>query len=293
MKQFLRKPSGMVLGAIVLAVVIAGIAASLYRITNNQGGQTAQAAKPADTPLQMLVTRLGTALRARYTYLHSTSPKPQTAVGYQMSGYTFQVVLSVATASIAYTDASTANEQASFQNLSKSVSLINERLLEGGFKELPASSQQGTLTTTYFYSRTDAVCQVSIYTQLEITCVPSSQLKDAADAAKPLVSAYLSVVPNDGESVVAAPTIRPSQTSGFTIATLPIYNDSGETAANFYRLTGADWQLVSLGWYNDPYENGTVMPNCEDFESNVEIRQAFVDQSCYDSESQTMRTILD
>jgi hypothetical protein len=206
-----------------------------------------------------------------------------------MPGQSFEIVLPVTASSVEYSDTSTTSERTAYDAMNRTLPRIKSYLLHQGFTSL--NQRSGLLSAVYFYHRSDALCQITVYTNLAVTCAPLAQLSTIVAQARPLVDVYTRAAPNAGTDVIAAPAVRVSKTAGYTIATMAVYNNRGETNVNFYTTGSKAWQVVNLGWYNDPHENGDVMPNCADFESVVSVRQAFAGQACYDSMTRTVREI--
>lgn len=293
-KRRFQVPSKFLLGTCAVVVVIAVIATAAYRVTNTAKTTQSEASTSVSSVLsaQSIVSRLGSSLSAEYSYLHSIPPVAQTTVGYQVPGSSFQVVLPVAASSVAFTDTGTNNEQTTYNNFDKAATTINSYLVRHGFATLPAQDQaDGLLSSVYFYKRSDAVCQVSVYTDLSLACSPIAELTSIASQAQPLVPVYEDAAPDSGTALVTAPDIRASETAGYTIATLSIYNNHGETSANFYKQGSGAWHIVELDWYNDPHEDADIIPNCAYFDSFTPVREAFTGQACYDSATRAMRVV--
>ena len=244
-------------------------------------------------PISSIVSSLTSLLEKKFSYLSAATTPNQITVGYQPPDYNFQVILPNSTNTITWTDDKTSNESTAYSNLSSILPSINNYLSEQGFTRGSSNPQDITfLSATYFYSRSNAVCQVNIYTLLDITCTPIKQLDEVAEQSAPLVNIYAEANSDNGTNAITSPIIEPSKVSGYTTAILPIFNSSGETDVYFYKQGNDNWQMVNLNWYNDPHEDGQPMPNCADFESVPAISQAFYGVPCYDSASKTETTII-
>jgi hypothetical protein len=285
-------PSKRLLGLCAVIIVIAAVGVAAYEVTNRPTPKPRAISLSTQTSIQSIVSSLRSSLLAEYTYLYGGASDAQMSIGYQLPGDTFQVLLPAMSPSLSFNDTDGGDEQTTYSDLSRVAGAINSDLIRHGFVSVPGQDQtSGLLSSTYFYKRSNAVCRVLVYTQLDLTCAPMARLKTAAAQAKPLVALYVQAAPDSGTALIAMPNIRPSETSGYELATLSIYNNHGETSANFYKQGTGTWQMVPLGWYNDPHEDANITPNCADFESSAQIGAAFAGQTCYDSAANTMSTI--
>jgi hypothetical protein len=227
---------------------------------------------------------------AHFTDLTAIAPSAQTT-GYQQPSDNFEVLLPPANG-IAFTDSQNAGEANAYAYLASTRTDIMQTLAREDFASAPiaSSGSDATLASTNLYQSSTTVCQISLDTALTILCSPLAVLNASANAAKPLVTIYEQAAPNLGTLAVAAPTITPSKTPGFTTANVDVFNGSGETDVYFYKQAG-DWQMIHLDWYNDPHENGDVIPNCQDFESLPAARQAFLGTTCYNSSIKVITVI--
>jgi hypothetical protein len=248
-----------------------------------------QTEHPASVPAVMAAVR--SSLLANFTYLHSTTSSSQTT-GYQLTGYHFRVILPL-TNNLTFLDQQDTSEQATYNQLAATLPAVTKVLSQQGFPKAGMSrSSTGLLSAVYFYRRSNAVCQLTIYTNLAITCSPISQLQTIAVQANSLVAEYQAAAPGLGVASVTAPTFQASETATFSIASMDVFNTAGETKVLFYKQDSGTWQMVHLNWYNDPHEDGDIIPNCEDFESVPAVQQAFRDQPCYNATLRTETTIL-
>lgn len=198
---------------------------------------------------------------------------------------------STTTNALSFNDTRTTDETTTYDDLSGAFSRWQTVFAQAGLQEDTKASTTSFLNASYFYENSAEVCNVTVYTLLDVTCDARASLDIIAQQAAPLDALYDQAAPGLGQDTVAAPSIRASQTQGYTIATMDIYNSGGTTAANFYEKAGGSWALVHLNWYNDPHEDGDIIPNCGYFESNSEVGSAFSGTACYDSATGRMSTI--
>jgi hypothetical protein len=244
--------------------------------------------------LTSLIKGLGVELQVAFPDLElEATPAQVNPVGYQLAGYPFKVLLPVSGDSLTYTNRNgTDSETAQFTMLTKALPTVDTYLKNNNFSpQARTPSSDDFLSTVYFYKDQTDICQVTVYTELDVVCAPLSQLKQIAQQAQPLVQAYTAASPITSETIVATPTIRASQTAGYTIATLAVYSSVGQTNVNYYKQANSGWQLVNLSWYNDPNQDADIEPNCEAFESLSAVRLAFAGVACYDS-SLRLKTII-
>jgi hypothetical protein len=292
MHRRLHLSSLRILGVCAAVILIAVIAIAADKVSTPHVTPTESVMDSTKISIAAVVSALGSKLPSDYSFLRAETPAAQTTVGFRLPGDSFQVVLPVSSPSIAYGDSRTDNEQTTYNDFNKVAISINNYLGNHDFMLVTSEDQtSGLLSAIYFYKRPDAICQVAIYANLSLTCSPLSQLTAMATQAQPLVAVYSVAAPSSGTPGIAAPNIRASKTPGYTIATLSIYNDHGETSANFYKQGSGAWHIVNLGWYNDPHEDADIIPNCADFESYTPVREAFAGQTCYDSAARVTRAI--
>ncbi|HEV2403500.1 MAG TPA: hypothetical protein VGS08_04835 [Candidatus Saccharimonadales bacterium] len=275
---------GLVSIALITVLAIAAYTVSTP-LKNHPQKPSAPVANTTES-LAVLITSLRTILQAHFSYLGESGMATQNVPGYSLPGYDFQVIVpSLPNSSMSLHDQRSGSEQATYDELMATLPAISNYLQQHGYQQQTPTTQPGDnlLSVTYFYRSTSNLCQISIYTQLDIACVPISQLASIATQDQTLVHAYAAETPDLGINAINAAIVSTNQTSGFLTAILPIYNNAGETKAYLYKQGASNWQLVNLNWYNDPHENGNIMPNCEDFESLSATRQAFLGVNCYDS----------
>lgn len=292
-RQRLHTPSKQLVAVCAVAIMAAAIGIAAYNVNTPTTIEHPKPLAPTvQTSIQTIVASLHASLPADFIYLYGTQPDAQTTVGYRLPREGLQVILPTSSPTIAFTDSNSSNEQTTYSDFSKVAASANAYLLQHGFVSVLSQDQtSGLLDAVYFYQRSDAVCQVTLVTAFTLTCSPLALLATIASQARPFVALYAVAEPNSGTALVTAPTIRASQTTGYTIASQPIYNNHGETDVNFYRQGSGAWRMVSLDWYNDPHEDADITPNCADFESNAQVGAAFSGQTCYDSATMTMNTI--
>ncbi len=271
-------------------LVTAATATAAYHVSNNDQPAVSNTGRPVEIP--GIISSLTASLPSTYSFLHHLPDSASDSIGYQVSGYDYQVTFPSDSPNMNFSDSFTVNEQKAYADLSKVATSISDYLGRQGFAAVSSQDQtSGLLSTDYFYARSDAVCHVAVYETLSLVCSSSQDLSTIAVSAEPLVDAYKAAVTVDATLRVAAPYIRASQTSGYIIATLPVFDTNGLTNVNLYMQGRTVWQVVPLGWYNDPHESGDILPNCADFESSTVISRAFADVSCYDSATRASRAI--
>ena len=117
--------------SVVVAVVIATIGVKAYQISNNTDKLSVTSGGPIT--IASIVTALNTSLPSSYVFLRRSSAPSSTNVGYEVPAY------------------------------------IGNYLDRQGFTSVPSQDQtSGFLSADYFYGRSDAVCQVSVYTTLSL-----------------------------------------------------------------------------------------------------------------------------
>jgi hypothetical protein len=266
----------------LVSLAIAGLAIYVYGHEASAKPKSTQTISSATLP-QMVDSLVGN-LKKSYPYLQTTALNNQITAGYPVPGYAFQVILPTNTANISLADSRSSNESVVFSYLNSALPILENDMRGYGFGKITGDTQDNSgLSEVNFYKSATAVCQVTVYSQMVITCSPLNTLENIASAANPLFSSYIDAAPASGTNSVNMPNISGSKSAGYTIASMNIFNNYGETKANYYQQNNGSWQLVNLKWYNDPHEDANIMPNCEDFESVQTIREAFTGQACYDS----------
>jgi len=272
-----------------LGVSVAAYFATSTSAYNKVPAHATGAAKPLAT-MQATIAALQHTIAAKSAILQPAAVAAQ-ANGYQLPGSNVAVLLPQ-TYAAAYVAPQTAGAQTAASELSAALPAINAKLADSGFTEQPqATGSAGLSANTYTFTRADAVCQVTVLTQLTAVCSLLAPLQSIVSQAAPMLAKYRAAAPNLGLATIAAPAIQASETPGFTTAVLKIFDQAGETDAHFYEQGSGSWQLVNLNWYNDPHQDGDIIPNCEGFESDASVRQAFLGQQCYDSLRRNTSTI--
>jgi hypothetical protein len=236
------------------------------------------------TSLSSLVTRLNSTLLSKDSNLAQNANGDSTnTIGFYVAGYRYTVVEPFsAQDALSYRDSDASDEATTYSLYQKNLPTINLLLTQAGFsKPIPSPAQQG-LETSLLYTRNDSQCQVILYTLLDVTCVATSLLSNQALQAQPLVAAYTAAT-GLTPMAIAPPTLSPSMTPNFSLAVMDSYGSNGETTLHLYKEGSNAWQLVNLSWYNDPSENGTIEPNCQDFDSLIATAQAFKGLGCFNS----------
>jgi hypothetical protein len=271
-------------------VIVGGLDVLYLRISDSPAHTVAQTSiKQPATPegLMSLMNSIALHVSQRYPMLKMIGAADTTnTVGYPLSGYSFAVLIPYnALTTVSFTDPSGTNETAVYAQYQQVLPTITQLLDGAGFQSMVAQTTQATsLETIRFFARSGADCQITSYSQLDIYCDTTSDLTTIASLADPLVSAYDAANPSNVAQTISSPVIQNSQTAGYSIGSVEVFASNGETKVNFYRQDSGPWQVVNLGWYNDPHQDADIQPNCEDFESNAEVRAAFKGQHCYDSD---------
>jgi hypothetical protein len=230
--------------------------------------------------LALIVNNLDKQLEARFPSLRKSIANQNDAIGYQLAGYDFQIILPRTATDLTFS-ISPVNSQNDNSVINSAKTTVANYLQQEDFRLQPTNNSSSLLTVSFYRSAT-AICQIITSNLLDITCSPLSRLTTIAQQSQSLVKLYATAT-SSGVNSVTAPIFLHSQTPDYNLAVLDIFNGSGETKVNYYRHGASDWQLVNLGWYNDPAEDGNITPNCADFESVAAVRAAFSGQTCYDS----------
>jgi hypothetical protein len=242
--------------------------------------------------LALMMQNLTTLLLAKYTNLQLIGTDETNSVGYSIPGYSFQVVMPT-TAAVTFTDRASQSESVKYIYYNNVLTTLHDYLVTAGFVSLPSDSTSAysLLTKIDFYKSKQNICQITSYTLLDLSCQPYAELQGIAAAVQPMVALYQEAVTNLGTISVVMPTYTASKSASYRLAVLTIYDDAGEMAVNYYQHGTTAWQMIPLTWYNDPHEDGSVMPNCQDFMSSTAIASAYYGLSCYDSNERSMATI--
>jgi hypothetical protein len=241
--------------------------------------------------LNQIISLLDSKLSAGLPNLIPSSSASISTIGYHFNGYDYQVVLPT-THALSFTISSVNTEAANYDHLMQGIPIISASLLRHGFgKPQIATSNDALLSSTYFYSSSQDTCEVNIYTSLEIECTLTTTLKASAVSADQFVLLYLGQAPNAQSLLVDTPVITTSRSPNYQLANMNIYDGSGETKVNYYKAGDNAWQIINLGWYNDPHEDGDITPNCADFESVAAIRAAYYGVPCYNSSTNSESVI--
>jgi hypothetical protein len=158
-----------------------------------------------------------------------------------------------------------------------------------GFKSSTTSSI-ASLNNNEFFEGKYVVCQMVNYLDLTFTCASRQTLVQIANADLDFASLYDSASGNDSLTVLSSQIVN-SATPGYKIAYFEFLSDAGQTKVLYYRVAENPWNMVNLSWYNDPDQDGNVMPNCGDFESVSAISSAFAGVQCYNSSSRSISTV--
>jgi hypothetical protein len=274
---------------IVVCLIIAGIVFVITRQNdNNPAPKKPVAAKVVveEQPLNELIVSISKQLLAKYPDLATTTTDQTPTTGYRVNHANFTVALPLTNAlSFMYND--TSSESGTYSYLNSTLSTLTKTLSAQGYGgPTNATPNNSILDSTYFYQSKDNVCEVTVYSLLDITCASMITLSSVSNESSPFVNLYLatqvSVIRPTILSLTASTT---SKTPGYETAIVNFLNGSVQTKAYYYRQTGASWQMVNLGWFNDPNQDGDITPNCQDFDSLLATREAFKDLACYSSTS--------
>jgi hypothetical protein len=239
-----------------------------------------------------MLQEMSLGLLAKYANLHAVNADQTITIGYPISTYGFQMIMPT-TMALAFTDRASQSEPIKFAYYNNALATVRSYLALARYNELPSVSSvnQSLLTEVYFYKNAKNICQVTSYTLLDVSCESRVQLQLAVGDATPLVHLYRTVVSNVGTISVMQPTYKASETPGYRLAALTVYDNAGETVVNFYQQGAGAWRMVPLTWYNDPHEDGSVTPNCQDFMSIAGASAAYKGVSCYNSSDRSMAII--
>lgn len=280
-------PAGFI--CICLGIVLFALLHTTYPTTATKATQSAQVTFSPNRLKQSLSPQL----LQNFPMLHEASqPDATNTLGYQPSGYSFRLLLPMTLNSLTFVADKTATQQASFTMYTNTRTTIDQFFAHQGLNRMATTADQSSLlSSVYFYGSQSYLCQVTIYTVLDVTCADVRQLIQSAQQLAPLVALYNAAEPDLGTSTVDSSSFMSSQTPGYSLAVVTISNSIGQTKVNFYRSESVGWQMVNLKWYNDPHQDAQITPNCEYFESVPSIRAAYTGTACYDSTTRRMRSI--
>ncbi len=274
---------------------VTGLDVAVYNVTVKSPSRPLKSniTNSASPTLPAVIGSINTAITTKFPALEKVAgPDTANTNGFPVNGYSYAVLLPYSSqTSLTYSDSNSPNESAAYAVYQSTLSVIENTLSRAGFTLLPQSSADGSLESTLFFQRSNAVCQVTSYSVLDIACDSTSNLTQVATAAQPLISAYTTGYPTLAVQTIAPPLIQPSNTPGYSIASIGIFASNGETKLNLYKLSAGSWQVVNLSWYNDPHQDADIQPNCEDFDSVEQIRMAFNGQACYDSDTKSESSV--
>lgn len=279
----------LIISLAVIALIVIGLFIGCLVLAKPSASKTKAASSNVGHPelsLAALVANINAEVTQKSPNLKiEAGPDLANTSGFPLARYSFSVIIPYSSQT-ALTFSDTASTQESDQYTAYQAALpgINNLLEQADFTAL--STNAGAYTafeTTQFFQRSDAVCQITSYSLLDIDCASSAALTQIANTAKPLVAAYQAADPTSGAETVAAPQISPSESPGYTVAKIAVYGGNGETLVYLYQQAAGAWQVMNLGWYNDPDQDANIQPNCADFESVLQVRDAFMGEACYDS----------
>jgi Tfp pilus assembly protein PilE len=278
------RPKLKILGTVLIVIIVAVVIGLLAGRTSKPSTKAGATKTPAVVSNNDLLTELKTKLDSKYDFLSSTAIDTSNDLGYPIPGQNFDLVLPVSSdSSLSFEDKNTNNESAVYSALSSTTSFFQTYFKINGYASAGNTEDSSFLSSSIYYQNSSQVCQITIYSLLDITCDTKNQISSVAATAEPLIQAYRNESSDTGLITITEPSIRNSQTTGYHVATMNIGNSSGQIEAYYYSLNNSVWIMVNPNWYNDPHEDGDIMPNCEDFESDLNIDRAFAGFSCYDS----------
>jgi hypothetical protein len=280
---------GLGIGLLGLAVIVLVILNLLVKPKSTNDVTSKQVESQAS--LAQIITNLKSNLRDYGKLTPMSTSSRSTIIGYRFPSQDFEVMLP-STYTLSYGTNNLNSETSQYYYLGSTLKAISSTLKKDSFGNKENVTPTNTiLSSTYFYASKTDICEINIYTDLDIACAAINNLMNISQTAAPLVSLYLTQATNEPLPSVNKPVITLSQTAGYQTASLVVYDGSGETKVNYYKTASSAWQIVNLGWYNDPHEDGDIIPNCIDFESKSAVRLAFLGTTCYDSTSQGLSTI--
>jgi hypothetical protein len=244
--------------------------------------------------IAMVINRVASGMATRFPSLQNTKQADTTnTVGYPLAGYSFAITVPYSVqSSVSFNDPTSTNANSAFDSYQAALPSIEAIIKMAGFQPVATANSVATgFETVVFFERSDAICQVTSYSLLDIYCDSLNDLAQIAVTAQPLVSAYINTNSSASVQSIAEPIIQPSKTGGYTIASIVVYGANGETKVNLYKQGSGNWQTVNLDWYNDPNEDADIQPNCADFNSLLAVRQAFAGIACYDSAARSHATV--
>lgn len=245
-------------------------------------------------PLSQFIASVESVLKDSPDIQNTGSADAVNTIGAPVAGFSFNVIIPFKTlTALSYADIQTTSGNGAYASYQKILPKLNALFSHDGFDNLSSNSTAPLtgIETIEYFRRTDAECQITAYNLLDVYCDSLSDLEHIAALSEPLVEAYEAVYPTSDSLTVTNPSVLPSQTADYTVASLQLFGENGETKLNFYKQGSGNWQVVNIGWYNDPHEDASITPNCEDFDSLIATRQAFMGTICYDSGSRTTAVV--
>jgi hypothetical protein len=279
------KPSRWIVYIVGFCVIVSTITVLSLIGNKSHSNRPVQKTKTL-TPINQVLAGIESKL-SNYSYLQkNANPDLVNTYGIQMTGYAFRVQIPYnPLTAVSYTETGSTNGTAAYAGFIKLLPEVNMQFSNEGY-DVSTSNQQGSvpgLLTIEYMIRTDSECQVTAYDMLDIYCDSKSDLQSIAKRAQPFVEAYESSYSPAGQISVYSPVVLASKMTGYVIASMAVTGNNGMTALNFYKHSDGPWNIVNLMWYNDPHENGSITPNCGDFDSLPATKQAFLGMPCYDS----------
>lgn len=277
---------GWLIASLVALGVIIAINVAYWLIQPPNSAPKIAKSQPANVPISSLLATIQSHITRSYPSLQTLSqPDSSNTLGYPWPGSGFSIVLPFSPHhAITFLPGSSA----ATHYLPAAAKLASSALVGAGFQM--SFGPTSLLQVSYFHGPHD-VCQITTYQKLDIVCAPIVAIASIAKTATPLIATYRLADHPSGSLTIEAPTISASPTPGYMRASLPVFSSNSETNVLFYRSTSSPWQTVNLLWYNDPHQDGDILPNCADFESLDALRSAYKGQTCYDSASRSIQTV--
>jgi hypothetical protein len=277
---------------ILLCLIIAGFAFLLIKSSTKSAPKKVihtAAAEVQIVPISQLLSSLNTKLVGSYPDLSSTSPDQTSTLGYRVNKANYTVALPL-TNSLTYEYSQTASESGTYSYMNSTLPTITRSLKAQGFAGPDnATPSDSILNSVYFYQSKTSVCEVTVYSLLDVTCASLDDLSKLSSSSSQFADLYLAS--QNGSSVVRpsilSVTIDTSKNPDYETAVVNFLSGSIQTKVYYYRQTPAQWSMVNLGWYNDPQQDGNIIPNCTDFDSLTATREAFDGLACYNSTRRT------
>jgi hypothetical protein len=278
---------------VLVVIVLAGFISLLIISMNNQPSSKGSRTT-AGTNYNFSISDISSLkekLLSNYPSMEEEAIDQTPTLGYRVGQANFRVSLATSNG-FTLGIKNSVSETATYKGLATSIPYINNFFKVNGFgKPQTATASNSLLSIVDFYQNRTDVCELTIYSLLDVTCSSITSLNNLASSEQPFATLYLTAKPDASLPSVIRPDIEKSQSAGYQFAYVDFYNSPGETKVDFYRQGSSPWQMVNLNWYNDPNEDGDIIPNCGYFESVPAIKLAFTGVACYNSVTLKQSTI--